>query len=196
MKCIVDWLLRIVYEESLVSDIGRACLMEVGYKSRWWARCNHVCDKFGLWELVNLLWLKNINKEGMAMLGIKYDRNVWKKTLVARIQEDGRRQWRNGFGINEREQQYVHMKSQPKNEKYANGSVGGRVRLMVRGGCLPVRGSKGMDWKYDDYLCVCGTKETEIHVFFECKCLCYDMGCAGREGKNNGHNKRICGGER
>ena len=65
------------------------------------------------------------------------------------------------------------MKSQPKNEKYANGSVGARVRLMVRGGCLPVRGSKGMDWKYDDDLCVCGTKETEIHVLFECKC--YDM---------------------
>ena len=31
VKCIVDWLLRIVYEESLISDIGRACLMEVGY---------------------------------------------------------------------------------------------------------------------------------------------------------------------
>ena len=28
VKCIVDWLLRMVYEESLVSDIGRACLME------------------------------------------------------------------------------------------------------------------------------------------------------------------------
>ena len=36
------------------------------------------------------------------------------KTLVARIQEYGKRQWRNGFVINEREQQYVHMKSQPK----------------------------------------------------------------------------------
>ena len=48
------------------------------------------------------------------MLGMKYDRSVWKKTLVARIQEDGRRQWRNDFGINEREQQYLHMKSQPK----------------------------------------------------------------------------------
>ena len=33
VKCIVDWMLRIVYEESLVSDIGRACLMEVGYIS-------------------------------------------------------------------------------------------------------------------------------------------------------------------
>ena len=139
MKCIVDWLLKIVYEESLVSDIGRACLMEVGYKSICWARCNHVCDKFGLWELVNLLWLININKEGMAMLGMKYDRNVWKKTFVARIQEYGRRRWRNGFGIHEREQQYVHMKSQPKNEKHENGSVGARVRLMVSGGCLLVR---------------------------------------------------------
>ena len=50
----------------------------------------------------------------MAMLGMKYDRNEWKKTFVERIQEYGRRWWWNGFGINEREQQYVHMKSQPK----------------------------------------------------------------------------------
>ena len=42
VKCIVDWLLRIVYEGSLVSAIGRACLVKVGYKSRWWARYNHV----------------------------------------------------------------------------------------------------------------------------------------------------------
>ena len=25
----VDWLLRIVYEESLVTDIGRTCLMDI-----------------------------------------------------------------------------------------------------------------------------------------------------------------------
>ena len=49
--------------------------MEIGYKSRWWVRCNHVCDKFGLWELVNLLWRRNMNREGMAMLGMKYDTN-------------------------------------------------------------------------------------------------------------------------
>ena len=44
---------------------------------------------------------------------------------------------------------------------------------MVRGGCLPVRGSKGMEWKCDDDLCVCWTKETEIHVLVECKS--YDL---------------------
>ena len=74
-----------------------------------------------------------------------------------------------GFGIDEREQQYVCVKSQPKNEKYANGSVKARVILMVREGCLRVRGFKGMEWKYGNDLCVCGTKETEIHVLFKCK---------------------------
>ena len=51
-------------------------------------------DKFGLWELVKLLWIRNINKKGMAMLGMKYDRNVWKETFVEIIQEYGRRRWR------------------------------------------------------------------------------------------------------
>ena len=56
--------------------------------------------------------------------------------------------------MNEREQQYLQVKSQPNNEKYANGSGGEIVRLMDRGGCLPVRGSKGIKWKYDDDLFV------------------------------------------
>ena len=100
--------------KSLVSDIGRACLMEVEYKSRWWARCNHICGKFGLWDLVNLLWLRSNNKEGMGMLGMEYDRNVWKKTFVARIQEYGRGRWRNGFDINERTTVCTHEESTKK----------------------------------------------------------------------------------
>ena len=64
-----------MYEESLVFDIGSACLTEVAwFSARWWAICNHVCETFGLWELVN--FLRNMNKEGMTMIGMKYDRNV------------------------------------------------------------------------------------------------------------------------
>ena len=37
-----------------------------------------------------------------------------------------------------------------------NGSVGARVKLMVRGGCLQVRGSGRMTWKYQDDTCGCG----------------------------------------
>ena len=42
-KGMVEWLLKIGYKESMVSDIGRACR----------------CEKFGLMELVDLLWLQN-----------------------------------------------------------------------------------------------------------------------------------------
>ena len=51
----VKWMLRVVFEENMVSEIGRACLVEIGCKSRWWARCRHICSKFGLKELVNLI---------------------------------------------------------------------------------------------------------------------------------------------
>ena len=56
--------------------------------------------------------------------------------------------------MKKREQPYLQVKSQPKNEKYANDSMEARVRLMVRGGCLTVSGFKGMEYD-DDLVCVC-----------------------------------------
>ena len=38
----------------------------------------------------------------------------------------------------------------------------------MRGGCLPMRGSDRMTWKYDDDKCQGGLVETEKHVLFEC----------------------------
>ena len=51
------------------------------------------------------------------------------------------------------------MKRCPRNESFADGRVGVRVRLMARGGCLPVRGSERMAWKYADDCCGCGQVE-------------------------------------
>ena len=53
-KAMVKWMLKFVVEEKLVSEIERACLIELGYKSRWWSRCRYICSKFGLFELINL----------------------------------------------------------------------------------------------------------------------------------------------
>ena len=58
-KTVMKWMLRMVFEENLMSDIGRACLVEIGCKSRWWARCRHICSKFGLIDLVNLIWQRD-----------------------------------------------------------------------------------------------------------------------------------------
>ena len=53
-------------------------------------------------------------------------------------------------------------------EKYVDGSVGAMVRLMVRGGCLPVRENTRMSWKCDDEHCVCEEVESEEHVLLDC----------------------------
>ena len=45
------------------------------------------------------------------------------------------------------------MKECPRNESFADGKVGAGVRLMVRGRCLPVRGSDRMTWKYANDKC-------------------------------------------
>ena len=41
------------------------------------------------------------------------------------------------------------------------------MRMEYRGGCLPIRGSERMAWKYEDDCCGCGQVETEEHVLFE-----------------------------
>ena len=76
---------------------------------------------------------------------------------------------KNGFNETEREKEYVKLKRCPRNESFDDGNVGARVRLMVRGGCRPVRGTERMAWMYDDDYCGCGQVETEEHVLFECK---------------------------
>ena len=162
----VEWMLRVVFEDNLMSEIGRACLIETGCKSRWGARCRHICSKFRLKELGNLILLRDVRANGMGSLGMKIYRNVWKKYICERIQEGGRQSWKNGFNDTERKKGYVEMKRCPRNERFADGSVGAKVRLMVRGGCLPVRGSERMAWMYGG--CGCGQVETEDHVLFEC----------------------------
>ena len=41
---------------------------------------------------------------------------------------------------------YVRMKECSRRDRFADGSVGARVRLMVRDKCLLVRGSESMAW--------------------------------------------------
>ena len=73
----------------------------------------------------------------------------------------GREAWKDGFKNTERKKEYVNMKECPRRERFSDGHVGAKVRLMVRG-------SETMKWKYQDDLCGCGQVETEEHVLFKC----------------------------
>ena len=96
----MKWML-IVFEENLLSEIGRACLVEIGCKSRWWARCRHICSKFGLIELVNLIWLRDASVNGKVNLRINVEEKVWKKYICERIQEVRREAWKDAFNDTE-----------------------------------------------------------------------------------------------
>ena len=110
-KAMVKWMVRVVFEENLVSEIGRVCLIEIGCKSR----CRHICSKFGLLE-VNLICLREVSVNGMVNLGMNVDGEGWKKYICERMQECGRRAWKDGLNDTEREKEYVRMKESPRNE--------------------------------------------------------------------------------
>ena len=78
------------------------------------------------------------------------------------------RDWKKG-SESESGKEYVNKKEVPEVVKYADGSLGARVRILCRGGCLPVRASECMRWKSEwKEECGCGSRETMEHVLLEC----------------------------
>ena len=51
---------------------------------------------------------------GIVNLGMNVEREGWKKYICERIQESGRRAWKDGFNDTEREKEYVRMKESPR----------------------------------------------------------------------------------
>ena len=88
-KTMVKWMLKVMFEENVVSEIGRACLIELGCKPRWWSRCRHICSKFGLFELVNLIWLRKVSLNGMVKLVMNVKGGFCKKHICRKISEVG-----------------------------------------------------------------------------------------------------------
>ena len=87
-----------------MSEIGRVCLIEFGCKSIRWSRCRHTCSKFGRFELVNLIWLREVSLNGTVKLRINVNEEFWKKHICNRIREVGKQVCKNGFNNTEREE--------------------------------------------------------------------------------------------
>ena len=61
----------------------RTEMLEMRCKSRCWVRrCRNICSKFGLIELVNVIWLRDASVNGMVNLRINVEEEVWKKCIM------------------------------------------------------------------------------------------------------------------
>ena len=81
---------------------------------------NILCSKFILFELVKLIWLREVSLNGMVKLGMKVNVEFWKKHICSRIRDVGQQVWKNGFNDAE-------MKECQRNESFADGKVGAGV---------------------------------------------------------------------
>ena len=141
----------------------------------------YICDENGMNELGNLISLRHVSVKGMNDLGLTNERKVWRNTMKRKVEERGRMKWRDSLNGNDSSKEYKEWKKIPGNVSYADGSVGAKVRMMLRGGYLPVRGSENMRWKYENDKCTCGETETPLHVL--CECGLYER--ARRESRMN-----------
>ena len=66
-------------------------------------------------KYINLICLREVSVNGMVNLGMNVNGEGWKKYICERIQECGRRAWKDGFNDTEREKKYVRMKESPRN---------------------------------------------------------------------------------
>ncbi|ELU04660.1 hypothetical protein CAPTEDRAFT_198113 [Capitella teleta] len=172
VKAKVAFVVRVLEEDGLVARVGRACLMEIGVRSKWWKKIGKMTEELGVDVLLNLVLLRRMSAIGVAEMGICEDERegIRKVELERRVQEVGRMRWEEQLQRNERTRRYAQEKGEMKLEPYADGQEGAGVRLMMRGDCLPVRMNECVRWKYgeDERRCTCGEEEIERHVLFEC----------------------------
>ncbi|ELU08790.1 hypothetical protein CAPTEDRAFT_193247, partial [Capitella teleta] len=172
VKAKVAFVVRVLEEDGLVARVGRACLMEIGVRSKWWKKIGKMTEELGVDVLSNLVWLRRMSAIGVAEMGICEDerKRMRKVELERRVQEVGRMRWEEQLQRYERTRRYAQEKGEMKLEQYADGQDGAGMRLMMRGDCLPVRMNECVRWKYgeDERRCTCGEEETERHVLFEC----------------------------
>ena len=53
-----------------MSEIGRAYLLEVGLKYRWWKRVKHLCEKIKPFELSNVICLGECKVKRLRVLDV------------------------------------------------------------------------------------------------------------------------------
>ena len=173
-KVKLDWFRRVIFEDGPVSKVGRATAAELGTVSKWWRRVDEIADMVGLEELMNLIALKRINVDGMYRLDMNNCEKYWRLKLKSSVEKWGQIKWRESMGNSIEMVEYRTWKSIPALESYANGGEAPRVRMLLRGGYLPVRGNEKFKWRDRNIMCRCGDVETLEHWLFQCN-LYHDL---------------------
>ncbi|ELU12139.1 hypothetical protein CAPTEDRAFT_202238, partial [Capitella teleta] len=118
VKAKVAFVVRVLEEDGLVARVGRACLMEIGVRSKWWKKIGKMTEELGVDVLSNLVWLRRMSAIGVAEMGICEDerKRMRKVELERRVQEVGSLRWEEQLQRNESTRRYAQEKGEMKLE--------------------------------------------------------------------------------
>ena len=105
-----NWMIRVIFDVSVVAEIGRACLVEMGARSRWWARMRHLCHKFGMEDLLNLICVADMSVKGLENMNMCTSKKVWEARVNEKVCKIGCDRWTEGFSGSERESRSICLK--------------------------------------------------------------------------------------
>ena len=105
-KVKLDWMRRVIFENGIVSRIGRACVAELGTKSKWWRRVDEIANMIGLDKWMNVIALKRVNQDGLHRLSYDTEEKRWKLHIRKMVEDWGQKAWQDAMGRSEDMREY------------------------------------------------------------------------------------------
>ena len=117
---------------------------------------------------MNLIALKSVNVDGLNRLEMSCCEKSWIEKIKHCVEVWGQIKWRESMGNSRDMTEYRNWKDTPAIEEYASGGESAKIRMLLRGGYLPLRGNEKFEWRNRNNLCRCGQVETTDHWLFQC----------------------------
>ncbi|ELT97920.1 hypothetical protein CAPTEDRAFT_198440 [Capitella teleta] len=100
---------KILWGGSMVAEVGRAALLEIGLQSRWWKEVERMALRFHWDELAHSIWKRRVSDTGREMCGVGEDwvRDMTKDKMNERVMEVGKEEWKRSLQSTELTRKFV-----------------------------------------------------------------------------------------
>ncbi|ELT97743.1 hypothetical protein CAPTEDRAFT_210135 [Capitella teleta] len=122
---------KILWGGSMVAEVERGALLEIGLQSGLWKEVERMALRFQGDELAHLIWRRRVSETGREMCGVGVDwiRDMTKEKMNERVMEVGKEEWKRLLQSTELTRKYAVEKEAVKLESCADGSVGARAHI-------------------------------------------------------------------
>ncbi|ELU14304.1 hypothetical protein CAPTEDRAFT_215924 [Capitella teleta] len=137
-KAKMGYVRKIYVGGSMVAEVGRGVLLEMGLKSDWWRAVNRIAMEYNLDGVYYMLKYRRLSAEGKRLARVPdgWVEEIAKEKMERKVKQRELEKWRGKLKDTERTRRYAEERKDMRMERYADGGDGARVCMMVRGDSL------------------------------------------------------------